>query len=372
MKFLGIESILIFIMIIFLCSCRGNSGEGVVDGDAAGDLILKLSKTVIIADGDDSLTLTVMKGGTDVTGKSKIYIDNEVFEGTTFSTSEAGEYELYASYDGEETEKQIVRAIESGTIPLPNDSRPDVFSNFKHRTLLVQSTGTWCPNCPYVTAAVQKYQVYNNEGNAVFVAAHYGDGMANEYSAKVISWLGISTYPSLTINLNGSDELYKTIDTDALVADISTAVDNNLIAECYTNISSSVSYSQDKKSINVLANVKIAKAGKFRIQAWVLEDGIYEEQSVQPGISGNFDTHNNVLRCSSSKSATGVAIGSKEEQAAETVEQFVCSFEINNLGVENLGRCRVVIVTLNGFSGKFTVDNVAECAIGGTVSYEYN
>ncbi len=371
MKFLDIKSILPLLMSILFFSCTGNSGEEGDGGDVSGDLVLQVSKSIIVADGEDAAVFTVMKGETDVTDKAKIYLGDDVFEGTTFSTSTVGEYKFFANYDGEVTEKQTVKAIESGAIPVPDDSKPEEFSNFKHRTLFIQSTGTWCPNCPYVTAAVHKYQENNNDGNAVFAAAHNGDGMANEYSAKVISWLGVNSYPSLTTNLNGATELYNTIDTDALVSSMSSTVESNLGVECYTNIASSVSYSQDKKYINVLANVKVAKAGKYRVLAWVLEDGVYEEQLMGSAIPGDFDHHNNVLRYSSSSSATGEALGNATESAAGTIEQFACSFEIDKLGVEDLGKCRVVIVTLNGFSGKFIADNVVECAIGGTAPYEY-
>lgn len=371
MKFLDIKSILPLFMSILFFSCTGNSGEEGDGGDVSGDLVLKVSKSIIVADGEDAAVFTVMKGETDVTDKAKIYLGNDIFEGTTFSTSTVGEYKFFANYDGEVTEKQTIKAIENGSIPVPDDSKPEEFTNFKHRTLFIQSTGTWCPNCPYVTAALHKYQENNNDGNAVFAAAHNGDGMANEYSAKVISWLGVSSFPSLTTNLNGATELYNTIDTDALVSSMSSTVETNLGVECNTNIASSVSYSQDKKYINVLANVKVATTGKYRVLAWLLEDGIYEEQQMGAVIPGDFDTHNNVLRYSSSLSATGEALGNTTESVAGTIEQFACSFEIDKLGVEDLGKCRVVIVTLNGFSGKFIADNVVECAIGGTVPYEY-
>lgn len=371
MKFLNIKNLLPLLMSVVLFSCTGTSGEEGDGGDLTGELVLNVSKSIIVADGTDAAVFTVMKGETDVTGQAKIYVDNKVFEGTSLTSSEIREYVVYASYNGELTEKKTIKAIESGYVEIPEDSKPDQFEEFKHRTLFVQATGTWCPNCPYVTSAIHKYQEDITDGNAVFAAAHNGDGMANDFSAKVISWLNVSSFPSLTHSLNGTTELYNTIDTEALVSSMSSVVESNLETECYTNIAASVSYSEDGLKLNVLANVKVAKAGKYRIQAWVLEDGIIEAQEMGPGISGDFDTHNNVLRYSSSTSATGETLGNSTDLKAGTVEEFACSFDIDKLGVNDLSKCRVVIVTLNGFSGKFTTDNVVECSIGGTVAYEY-
>lgn len=355
-------------MSILFFSCTGNSGEEGDGGDVSGDLVLKVSKSIIVADGEDAAVFTVMKGETDVTDKAKIYLGDDVFEGTTFSTSTVGEYKFFANYDGEVTEKQTIKAIENGSIPVPDDSKPEEFSNFRHRVLMVQSTGTWCQFCPLAMVEIKEYLENYYDGNAIFVAAHNGDIMANEYSNKINQWLSIPGFPAVTANLNSQDILQSPYLT---AENISSKVSSISASECFTNIAASVSYSEDQKNLNVLANVKVAKAGKYRIQAWVLEDGIYEEQVNSTGLSGDFNTHNNVLRYSSSSSATGEALGNTTESAAGTIEQFACSFEIDKLGVEDLGKCRVVIVTLNGFSGKFIADNVVECAIGGTAPYEY-
>lgn len=378
MKFLDIKSILPLLMSILFFSCTGNSGEEGDGGDVSGDLVLKVSKSIIVADGEDAAVFTVMKGETDVTDKAKIYLDNDIFEGTTFSTSTVGEYKFFANYDGEVTEKLTIKSIESGFVPLPEDSKPDDFNNFKHRALMVQTTSVSCIYCPRVIAGIQKYESdHKNDNDVVIVSAHgvqdpsYPDPMANVYADKVNLWLGASSFPTLTMDLNNGNVLGQSDIPSTMAEIINSAVISSVSAECHTNISASVSYSEDKKSINVLAAVKISKLGKYRIQAWILEDGIFAEQYNGTNIQGDFNTHNNVLRYSSSSSATGEALGNTTESAAGTIEQFACSFEIDKLGVEDLGKCRVVIVTLNGFSGKFIADNVVECAIGGTAPYEY-
>ena len=373
MKFLDIKSILPLFMSILFFSCTGNSGEEGDGGDVSGDLVLKVSKSIIVADGEDAAVFTVMKGETDVTddAKTKIYLGDDIFEGTTFSTSTVGEYKFFANYNDEVTEKQTIKAIEEGSIPVPDDSKPEEFSNFRHRALMVQSTGSWCQFCPLAIAGIKEYFENHSDGNAVFVAAHNGDIMANEYSSKINQWLSITGFPTITASLSSQEIISITQSPDLTAENISSKVSSISASECFTNIAASVSYSEDQKNLNILANVKVAKAGKYRIQAWVLEDGIYEEQVNSTGLSGDFNTHNNVLRYSSSSSATGEALGNTTESAAGTIEQFACSFEIDKLGVEDLGKCRVVIVTLNGFSGKFIADNVVECVIGGTAPYEY-
>ena len=54
------------------------------------------SKTNIIADGIDAVTFTVKQDNNDVTSESEIYVNGNKINGNTFTTTVAGNYEVYA------------------------------------------------------------------------------------------------------------------------------------------------------------------------------------------------------------------------------------------------------------------------------------
>ena len=56
-------------------ACSGNDG-GEDSGTVSGDLTLSISKTVIEANGTDAVTVAVMKGETDITSQSKVYMED--------------------------------------------------------------------------------------------------------------------------------------------------------------------------------------------------------------------------------------------------------------------------------------------------------
>lgn len=62
-----------FLMAVTACS--GNDG-GEDSGTVSGDLTLSISKTVIEANGTDAVTVAVMKGETDITSQSKVYMED--------------------------------------------------------------------------------------------------------------------------------------------------------------------------------------------------------------------------------------------------------------------------------------------------------
>lgn len=107
-------------MMMCFVSCTGNDGSGEEPGpDLQGDLVITSSSSFVVADGSDAVTLTVKKGDTDVTAAAKIYMNNAVYSSTTFTTTEPGEYEFFASYEGDISEKIKVKAVAEGVTPLP-------------------------------------------------------------------------------------------------------------------------------------------------------------------------------------------------------------------------------------------------------------
>lgn len=72
--------------------------NNVNSGTEQKPITLKASKTSIKADGSDSATLSVVTNddNTEVTAESTIYVNGSKLNGTSFTTTEAGSYTLYA------------------------------------------------------------------------------------------------------------------------------------------------------------------------------------------------------------------------------------------------------------------------------------
>lgn len=363
---------------LFFAACSGNDGEVEIEvpgGDDNGEvldgkLMLSASASFINNDGQDASIFTVKKGDTDITNKAKIYLNNAVFEGVSFSTTKVGDYTFFATYDGEISDKITVKVIE-GIPDLPEDTQAGKFEGFVHRVLAVQSTGTWCQYCPFMMAGIKSYLKDYDHENTIFVAAHNSDIMANQYSNTVNSWINVTGYPTLSLNLDSKNKIPHANAPDATAKAINNAIVAALKEDVHVGISASVSGTENSGTLAIRAKVKIGMAGQYRIGAWLLEDGIHAEQQNSTGLSDDFSIHNSVLRYGSSASAYGVQLGKEATSSKGDVEEFACSFNLADAKVTSLANCRVVIFVTTPKNGKFAVDNVVTCPINGSIAFEY-
>ncbi|WP_300724922.1 Omp28-related outer membrane protein [uncultured Bacteroides sp.] len=377
MKKLGVlNTIWAFLVMLCMVACSGTDDEGTDGGvtptpDAKGELVLTPSKSFIAADGQDAVTFTVTKGKNDVTSSAKIYLGSDEYGKTSFSTTEAGEYKFFASYEGEISEKVTIKAVSGDAGEVPADPKPEQFTDFDQHVIGLLSTGTWCPNCPLLICAIQKYKAENSDSKIIFAEAHDGDGMANSFTGTLNNWAKIEGYPTITMNLDSKYAVGSYQDIDYNIQNIKSQSDKLLKLGANTCIAASV-----KPSGNVLtvkASVKVATDNKYRAAAWVLEDGIYEKQSNGYStltIGYDVDTHHDVIRLSSSSKAYGDELANGNVMAAGETTDFACNLDLTDK-VSNIANCRVVIVTFAPVDGKFIVDNAVECPIGGSVAFQY-
>lgn len=351
-----------FLMAVTACS--GNDG-GEDSGTVSGDLTLSISKTVIEANGTDAVTVAVMKGETDITSQSKVYMEDpsgntSSFKETSFSTTTEGDYVFYAYYEGVKTENITVRAFKN--IPsLPADSKPEQNTGFAKHVLAIQHTGTWCQNCPYMKRGIDAYLKANPDNCAVFVASHNGDTMAGDASNTVNNYLAVPSYPSLSVDLNTSSMIIGTLsDANKQAEQIASRVNEVAASGCKTAIS--VASENAGSSVVVNVKVKSANVDNCRIAVWLLEDGIVAEQN---GGSVN-EVHNNVLLTSSST----VAYGDRIQLDADGAGQNVYRLDVSR--AHDLSNCRLVVfTTVPNTSGCFVVDNVVTCPLDGQTAFEY-
>ncbi|MEX0996147.1 MAG: Omp28-related outer membrane protein [Flavobacteriaceae bacterium] len=121
--------------------------------------------------------------GTDATDEAQFYVDDNLIEGTSYTTDIAGVYSVYAVYDN--------------GISQTDESTFEVFIP-KRKIVYEDYTGAWCGWCVRVTNAVRLLKEQSDD--VVVVAIHNNDVMAFEGESQLANQFGVSGYPTAKIN----------------------------------------------------------------------------------------------------------------------------------------------------------------------------
>jgi hypothetical protein len=338
-----------------------------------GELVLSASSSLIIADGDAELVLTAIIGDVDVTSEVELYVNNAIMSSNVFTTDVPGTYKFYANYKGQISNKVIINAANPALyVKLPEDSLASKFSDFQRKVLLTEATGTWCGYCPYMIAALELFcESGSNADKTVIVATHSGDEFSSTASEAAIGYLKADGFPSCYVNLN-ADALIKNNYADVNAEIINSMVGIELKEAASVGISTATAVSVDSTIVGVRAGVKVGKEGKYRINAWLVEDGVEAYQSGAEAVI----SHMHILRGASCTSPIlGELLGGKEVCSNGDTLEYYYEFDAKKEGVVNLANCKVVVMvatTSDISSSKFFVNNVVECCVGESLPFAYN
>ena len=346
-----------------------------------GDLVLSVSSDMLIANGTDELVFTAMVGDIDVTEEATLYVNNKQMSGNHFSTEQAGSYKFFASYEGKLSNYIAINAANPALyVELPEDSQIDKFSDFQRKVLITEGTGTWCGYCPYMITALELFSEYgSNADKAVIVAMHSGDEFGNAASDAAVSACRITGFPSCVFNLN-PDALLENNDPNVNAENLNTMVAMELMETARVGIAAATAVNADSSVIGVRAAVKVGKDGKYRINAWLIEDGVPASQSsywyeFSDGKSAIVIDHMHILRGASCVSPIqGQLLGDKGDCAAGDMLEYYHEFDAAKAGIADVANCKVVVMVAatSGSSSKFFVNNIIECPINESIPFAYN
>lgn len=252
------------------------------------------------------------------------------------------------------------------TLEIPADPQPQS-TDFSHRIMLLQHTGTACPNCPRLMTSLREIAddpAYAAKYQHVASHSYNTDDPAWSEAAKKISDAFCKAYPELTFNLSG-----ETTGDDTSVATIKRYIDQLHKESADAGIAAAAQVNGNTLSVKV--QVKAATENSYRVAAWILEDDIKAQQSSNGALEEWMHTHENALRAFSGSSLNLGIYGEKlgTLKAGETAEKDLTIEIQKDWKVEN---CKVFILVNSSKDGKFDVANSTICPIGGNVAYQYN
>lgn len=254
---------------------------------------------------------------------------------------------------------------QSAPVPeIPADPQENNTS-FSHRLVLIQHTGTYCPNCPAMTTTL-KGLASDQEYNGLYnhVASHsyneVGDAAYSEAAKSLSNLFCSGNYPEATFNLT-------TKRSGPSASELKQAIGSLSEEHASAGIAAAAEASDD--AIGVTVEVKAAEEGDYRAAVWLLEDKVYSKQE---GATEEWqNTHDNALRLMAGKG--NARIYGEKLGTLKAKQKAGKSFALNLEDGWNINNCKVlVIVTKADAEGSYDVANSAICRIGDKVSYDYN
>lgn len=289
-----------------------------------------------------------------------------------YSPNEVGVKSFWVSYKTKNTRQTPVAITAVNTLipSRPVDSQPNN-TNFVHRIFFTQFTGTWCGYCPYMIAAFHD-MLENTEYNNKFVhtAVHDSDKfkvILPDGETELSKSLYNGNYPYVKVNLTNG---IQNSTTEVNIASLKSAVDNTLLMtqpRAGIAVRTELKYSM----LLVRASVKAAETGEYFIGAWLVESGMYAQQSNYTAIKDDYlDYHENVVRLADSNAANkfkGHSLGviNKGDRADYLfVMQIDPSWKTEN--------CHLVLFTSTYQKNTLTVTNAIQTkSLTSGVDFEY-
>ena len=355
---------------------KDNNGDADDDDDIPEPVIkgiaLYPSSPLIVADGTDTLALTVKFDGVDVTESAIIYMNSKRMEGNLFATEVSGSYKFFASYKGKISNAITINAVSPALyVELPEDPKANKFSNFQRKVLVAKGTGTWCGYCPYMIEAFEKFRENgSNAGKAVLVAAHSNymgtDVFTNEASEAARLAMRITGFPTCVLNLN-PDVLIENNYPEVTAEKINSMVGMELKEAARVGIAAATAVNRDSSLIVVRAAVKVGVEGRYRVSAWLIEDGVSEYQ-----INAGVIDHMHILRDASCISPIqGQLLGEKEVCLAGEIFEHYHEFNVPKAQIADVKNCKVAVFVTSAAdaTSNYYVNNIIECHVGESVPF---
>lgn len=369
--------ILSAISFIALSACSGtvDPDSGTETKDPMKDVpegVLRIfaDKTEISADGNDEVTFTVMFGSEDVSNAKTLQLIRNfngdekymAYGANKFSTVTAGTYTFSAKYyyaGNNYTDNSVT--VEAK--PFFNGEE----KNYKRQYLGTLFTSTGCNSCPLAAKGLKQLQA-DNPGEIILAAFHADmvvpDPMTIAETYEFQTALGgFQGLPAFFWNMR--EEPY----TGGSAFSESFAEEKDAY-DTYSGVAVETTYDEGSSKLDVNIGITSNVPSVFRYMVILVEDDIPAKgEYEQNGQNENY-VHYNVVR----KVLTNVTGEKINDNLPLTVGVEVKASKSVTLSKDwNPENMRVIVAAMTSEDGGYnwTVNNVNECKVGGSVSYLY-
>lgn len=341
-------------------------------GGQEGGLTIVVDKVQIESDGRDAATFRIMRGDVEVSTEAEmgsVFFKNVADDtrlprySKSFTSIADGEYEFVGIYNGEET-------VNSVKIKSVNRADYEVF----HRNVAIfKLTGTWCVNCPRMTAAL-----HSLEGDAAdhsIVLACHSEEKGHPFH---VPYNGTDLASSVFLQMGETAAAYPTncYDMVSLNTSSSTVTIVDEIMERRVNSPANVgvrisSVGLEGNSVKVSASVKASAAGTYDMVCVLVADNLKYEG----GYTDNDENlYSNVVLAVSGDNFLTYRAASAFDLAKDAEYERDFEFAFESVPSESIlkNMRAVVLVHRKNADGKSEVNNCAECGYGETLDYRYN
>lgn len=219
-----------------------------------------------------------------------------------YTANKAGKKSFWVGYKTKNTRETpvTITAVSSAIPARPVDPQP-ANTDFVHRAMFTQLTGTWCGYCPNMIEAFH-YMFENEQYKDKFVhtAVHGGDDFSltlpnGRDLASILNTSG--GYPYTIANLAYGLDTNNSVESN--ISAIMGAIESTLKTPARAGIA--VRTELKDNMLLVRASVKVSHDGEYSIGAWLVESGLYAAQSNYTNIKEDYiDIHENVVRIADS------------------------------------------------------------------------
>jgi hypothetical protein len=373
----SVRYILAALSFIALAACSGtvdpDSGTETKDPMKEvpeGVLRIFADKTEISADGNEEVTFTVMFGSEDVSNAKTLQLVRS-FNGeekymaygvNKYSTVTAGEYTFSAKYyyaGNHITDNSVV--VEAKQFFTGEEK------NYKRRYLGTLFTSTGCNSCPLAAKGLKKLQEENPD--VITLAAFHADmsipdpmtiAETYEFQSALGGFQGL---PAFFWNMR--EDSY----TGGSVFSESFAVEQEAY-DTYSGVAIATSYDASSSKLDVELGITSNMPAVFRYMIILVEDDIPAKGEYEQNGQSQDYIHYNVVR----KVLTGVSGDKINDNLPLTVGvETKASKSVTLSKAWTAENMRVIVAAMTSEDGGFnwTVNNVNECKVGGSVSYIY-
>ena len=367
-----------------LSACSGtiDTNEGKNDPDAGKDQVpegvlrIFADKTEISADGNEEVTFTVMFGSEDVSNAKTLQLIRKFNGGekgkymaygvNKYSTVTDGEYTFSAEYYYEGkyyvTDNSVV--VEAKQFFTGEEK------NYKRRYLGTLFTSTGCPSCPLAAKGLQKLQEANPD--VITLAAFHAnmtipDPMTIAETYEFQRTLGgFQGLPAFFWNMREDSYTGGSVFTESFAAE-------QEAYDTYSGVAIATSYDASSSKLDIELGITSNMPAVFRYMIILVEDNIPAKGEYEQNGQSNNYVHYNVVRKVLTVSKEKIHDNINDNLPLTVGVEAKASKSVTLSKAWNAENMRVIVAAMTSEDGgvNWTVNNVNECKVGGSVFYIY-